>query len=177
MPILENAQSILYNKAKGSFLVLASYGFNVRPKVIAETDLVGGAYTEIPLNLNGNSFPWAYPLIGLLPIGLGIYFYARRKRNKTIVLKDILGHLEDTLPSEDLKVLQSIMEKHPQPITYPELLEDYDGSLSYEPRVKKLRESLKNIDQKAMEFNGGNKLLKEGKSQNDKRIKQIGIDL
>ncbi|WP_127142120.1 LPXTG cell wall anchor domain-containing protein [Flagellimonas marinaquae] len=176
LPILENAQSILYNQAKGSFLVLASYGFNVRPKVIAETDLVGGAYTEIPLQMN-DTFPWAYSLIGLLSIGLGIYFYARRKRNRTIVFKDILGHLEDTLPSEDLKVLQSIVEKHPQPITYPELLEDYDGSLSYESRVKKLRESLKNINQKAMEFNGGNKLLREGKSQNDKRIKQIGIDL
>lgn len=80
------------------------------------------------------------------------------------------------LNEEENKIFILIFQKHPEFITFPELMDVFEPHLSYESRKKKLRSSLYQIEYKVMGvLKSKNKLFVERKNKEDLRIKEIRI--
>jgi len=113
-------------------------------------------------------------------IGLGVFLIIII----VIILKPIkltknkllynLGQIQNELNDEEFKIFKFILDQHPQPATFPNILNFYEPSLSYESRIKKLRLTLTRIDEVSSKY-AKRKVLVFSKNKNDKRIKQVSF--
>jgi len=96
------------------------------------------------------------------------------------LLYDEIGNqrkkLSSILSKEDDIILEKILEVYPEFIDYPELQNAFERDLSYESRIKKLRTTVKEIDQVIQRVLG----LRESafeieKGKIDKRVKVIRL--
>jgi len=99
---------------------------------------------------------------------------------KTVSLIDLIQQhskkLKAKLSDEDFVVLQKIIECYPNTIDYPELQNSFERDLSYESRIKKLRNTIKTIDDEIQQTLGLRKsVFVIDKGREDKRVKVIRI--
>jgi hypothetical protein len=176
---LENFTNIVaYNKKSHNFLL----GIDLttrkpRLNIVSEADFLGLEYVEYDLSLSKGLPGWAYWLIGA-----SLFLLSPLLRTQTSVGLDqaILKEerkIQQQLSSEDFFILKRITEAFPEYVEYPELQNSYEKDLSYESRIKKLRASIKEIDEVVQKTIGRkrNSIFEIEKGREDKRVKVIRI--
>jgi hypothetical protein len=167
---------ITYNKSKnGFYMVLNKTNFKNKLVFISTKDFIGlPTRAERLYTLSDNSN--YYYLFGGLLIGImGIILITKKKNNfQKISLKR--KEIDLILNEEENQIFNLILERYPNYIPFPELMDVFESHLSYESRKKKLRHSLNQIEDK---INGTlkskNKIFEERKNKEDLRIKEIKI--
>ncbi|MEK9750747.1 MAG: hypothetical protein VW236_04235 [Flavobacteriaceae bacterium] len=176
---LENFTNIVaYNKRSHNFLL----GIDLttrkpRLNIVSENDLLGLEYIEYDLSLSEGLPGWAYGLIG---VSLLLFIPLFRTRTFVGLDQAILKEerkIKQQLSSEDFVILKRIVEAFPENVEYPELQNSYEKDLSYESRIKKLRASIKEIDEVVQKAIGRKRssIFEIDKGREDKRIKVIRI--
>jgi hypothetical protein len=169
---------LAYNRETSRFLMGSNMITNdPRYHVVNEVDLLGLEYREYDLNLSEGLPGWAYGLIGA-----SLFLLIPLFRTRTFVGLDqaILKEerkIQQQLSSEDFFILKRIVEAFPEYVEYPELQNSYEKDLSYESRIKKLRASIKEIDEVVQKTIGRkrNSIFEIEKGREDKRVKVIRI--
>jgi hypothetical protein len=168
---------LAYNSQTGRFLMVSNISTN-DPKyhVVNELDLLGFEYEEY--SLAEPQLPkWAYGLFGLSLLLLIPLF---RTKSFVVLNEAIQSHerrIQQRLSSEDFYILKRIVDAYPEYVEYPELQNSYEKDLSYESRIKKLRASIKEIDEVVQEVIGRKRhsIFEIDKGREDKRVKVIRI--
>ncbi|MGA0829290.1 MAG: hypothetical protein ACO3PP_04835, partial [Flavobacteriaceae bacterium] len=120
---------------------------------------------------------WAYGLFGLSFLLLIPLF----RTKSFVVLNEAIQseerRIQQRLSSEDFYILKRIVDAYPEYVEYPELQNSYEKDLSYESRIKKLRASIKEIDEVVQEVIGRKRhsIFEIDKGREDKRVKVIRI--
>lgn len=168
---------LAYNKRTNRFLMGTNLGTNdPRFHVVNEVDLLGLEYEEYSL-AQAKLPNWAYGLFGLSLLLLIPLF---RTKSFVVLSEAIQSHerrIQQRLSSEDFFILKRIVDAYPEYVEYPELQNSYEKDLSYESRIKKLRASIKEIDDVVQEVIGRkrNSIFEIEKGREDKRVKVIRI--
>ena len=169
---------LLFNKVTDQFLMAnerqtSSAIFHV----VNAVDLLGLEYEEYDLSLSEGLPGWAYVLIGA-----SLFLLIPLFRTRTFVGLDqaIIKEerkIQQQLSSEDFFILKRIVEAFPEYVEYPELQNSYEKDLSYESRIKKLRASIKEIDEVVQKTIGRKRssIFEIEKGREDKRVKVIRI--
>ena len=168
---------LAYNSETRRFLMANDFGTN-KPKfhVVNELDLLGFEYEEY--SLSDAQLPnWAY---GLFALSLLLLIPLFRTKSFVVLSEAIQSHerrIQQRLSSEDFYILKRIIDAYPEYVEYPELQNSYEKDLSYESRIKKLRASIKEIDEVVQEVIGRkrNSIFEIEKGREDKRVKVIRI--
>jgi hypothetical protein len=174
--ILESFSRILaYNQQSNTFLLGSDLPTNARFHVINEADFLGRHYIEHDISVKEGILWWQFSLAGALLSILALLF-----TGKTVSLIDLIQQhskkLKAKLSDEDFVVLQKIIECYPNTIDYPELQNSFERDLSYESRIKKLRNTIKTIDEEIQQTLGLRKsVFVIDKGREDKRVKVIRI--
>lgn len=169
---------LAYNRETARFLMVSNMSTNQpRYHVVNEVDLLGLEYREYDLSLSEGLPGWAYVLIGA-----SLFLLIPLFRTRTFVGLDqaILKEerkIQQQLSSEDFFILKRIVEAFPEYVEYPELQNSYEKDLSYESRIKKLRASIKEIDEVVQKTIGRKRssIFEIEKGREDKRVKVIRI--
>jgi hypothetical protein len=171
--LLQYSFILAYNPYTNDFLL--TYGPNADPKflIINEADLLGTEYETIKLK-RANTFPW---WVSVLIAPLGIFVFMKRR---SVILVDgldrITPQLRRALSEEDFKIYQIIREHYPNGVEYPDLQSSFERELSYESRIKKLRNTIAQIDEVAQSIIGKNSSIFDiTKGKQDKRVKVIRL--
>lgn len=175
---LQQYREILaFNSQTGRFLMVSNMATNYpRYHVVNELDLLGFEYEEY--SLAEPQLPkWAYGLFGLSLLLLIPLF---RTKSFVVLNEAIQSHerrIQQRLSSEDFYILKRIVDAYPEYVEYPELQNSYEKDLSYESRIKKLRASIKEIDEVVQEVIGRKRhsIFEIDKGREDKRVKVIRI--
>ena len=176
---LENFTNIVaYNKRSHNFLL----GIDLttrkpRLNIVSENDLLGLEYIEYDLSLSEGLSGWAYGLIGASLLLLIPLFRTRTFVGLDQAISKEERKIQQQLSSEDFFILKRIVEAFPEYVEYPELQNSYEKDLSYESRIKKLRASIKEIDEVVQKTIGRkrNSIFEIEKGREDKRVKVIRI--
>ena len=174
--ILESFSNILaYNQQSNTFLLGADLPANGRFHVVNEADFLGRHYIEHDISVKEGILWWPFSLAGVL-----LSILALLLTGKTVSLIDLIQQhskkLKAKLSYEDFVVLQKILESYPNTIDYPELQNSFERDLSYESRIKKLRNTIKTIDDEIQQTLGLRKsVFVIDKGREDKRVKVIRI--
>jgi len=171
--LLQYSEMLAYNPKTSDFLL--SYGQTVDPHflVINEADLLGTEYEVIKLK-RVNAFPW-WLFLPIVP--LGVFVFLKRKSVPLVESLDrITPQLKRVLSEEDYKIFQIIREHYPNGVDYPDLQSSFERELSYESRIKKLRNTIAHIDETAQSIIGKpSSIFDITKGKEDKRVKVIRI--
>ena len=168
---------LAYNSQTGRFLMGSNIITNEpRYHVVNELDLLGFEYEEYSL-AEAQLPKWAYGLFGLSLLLLIPLF---RTKSFVVLNEAIESHerrIQQRLSSEDFYILKRIVDAYPEYVEYPELQNSYEKDLSYESRIKKLRASIKEIDEVVQEVIGRKRhsIFEIDKGREDKRVKVIRI--
>jgi hypothetical protein len=171
--LLQYSDILAYNSKTNDFLL--GYGLAAQPHflIINEVDLLGTEYETIKLK-RANTFPW---WVSVLIAPLGIFVFMKRR---SVILVDgldrITPQLRRALSEEDFKIYQIIRENYPNGVEYPDLQSSFERELSYESRIKKLRNTIAQIDEVAQSIIGKNSSIFDiTKGKEDKRVKVIRL--
>jgi hypothetical protein len=168
---------LAYNSETRRFLLASNFKTNdPRYHVANEQDLLGFEYEEYSLT-DGKLPNWAY---GLFALSLLLLIPLFRTKSFVVLSEAIQSHerrIQQRLSSEDFFILKRIVDAYPEYVEYPELQNSYEKDLSYESRIKKLRASIKEIDEVVQEVMGRkrNSIFEIEKGREDKRVKVIRI--
>ncbi len=171
--LLQYSDILAYNPTTSDFLL--AYGLTVNPHflVINEADLLGTEYELIKLK-RANVFPW---WLFVLIVPLGVFVFLKRKSVLLIESLDrITPQLKRVLSEEDFKIFQIIRKQYPNGVEYPDLQSSFERDLSYESRIKKLRNTITHIDETAQSIIGkSSSIFDITKGKVDKRVKVIRV--
>ena len=171
--LLQYSDILAYNPMTSDFLL--AYGQTVDPHflVINEADLLGTEYETIKLE-RVNAFPW-WLFLTIVP--LGVFVFLKRKGVPLVESLDrITPQLKRVLSEEDFKIFQIIREQYPSGVEYPDLQSSFERELSYESRIKKLRNTIAHIDVTAQSIIGkSSSIFDITKGKEDKRVKVIRV--
>ena len=167
------------NSDKFTLLVLREDGYRM-PLVVNSDRILGSEVTESalydpPISKN------IYLIAGLILLVISIvlyYGYRKRGKEKTPYDKIIfsIDDLEKTLTSEEFKILRMIVDKHPEPVQFLDLMSMFDQKMSYESHKKRLRSSLLSLEDKVKKHLHTNADVFEiSRSKEDRRNKQIKV--
>lgn len=175
--IVEQFSHILaYNSKANTFLLGTDLPANGRFHVINEADFLGRHYIEHEISVKEGIVWWPFSLAGLL-----LSILALLLMGKAVSVFDLIQQhskkLKAKLSDEDFIILQKILACYPNTIDYPELQNSFERDLSYESRIKKLRNTIKTIDEVIQETLGLRKsVFVIDKGKEDKRVKVIRIN-
>ena len=171
--LLQYSAILAYNPTTSDFLL--SYGRDVDPHflVINEAELLGTEYEVIKLK-PANAFPW---WLSVLILPLGIFVFMKRRSVPLVESLDrITPQLRRVLSEEDFKIFEIIRENYPNGVEYPDLQSSFERELSYESRIKKLRNTIAHIDETAQSIIGkSSSVFDITKGKEDKRVKVIRV--
>lgn len=168
-----NVSRIVYNPNSDLFLLPVTNhesGFE-QFSFISAANFIGMA--EVSKQLYNPTSNYLYLIIGLGIFLIIIIILKPIKLTKNKLLYN-LGQIQNELNDEEFKIFKFILDQHPQPVTFPNILNFYEPSLSYESRIKKLRLTLTRIDEVSSKY-AKRKVLVFSKNKNDKRIKQVSF--
>lgn len=172
--LLQYKDVLAYNPSTSDFLL--AYGQTVDPHflVINEAKLLGTEYEVIELK-RANAFPW---WLSVLILPLGIFVFMKRRSVPLVESLDrITPKLRRVLSEEDFKIFQIIREQYPNGVEYPDLQSSFERELSYESRIKKLRNTIAHIDETAQSIIGkSSSIFRITKGKEDKRVKVIRVN-
>jgi len=171
--LLQYSDILAYNPTTSDFLL--GHGQAVDPHflVINEAELLGMEYEVIKLK-RANAFPW---WLFALVVPLGAFVFLKRKSVPLVESLDrVTPQLKRVLSEEDFKIFQIIREQYPSGVEYPDLQSSFERELSYESRIKKLRNTIAHIDETAQSIIGkSSSIFDITKGKEDKRVKVIRV--
>ena len=142
--------------------------------------LLGSEYEALPIYIP-NQYPLSITLIIAAFLGFGLLvFMIYRKRSLKLIdkVKSHWSEIEEQLSSEELKILETIIEHHPGCVELPFILDRFSPKLTYESKIKKFRKSLRTIDNKlksVTKYKKGDIILSR-RNKEDKRIKELYLN-
>ncbi len=171
--LLQYSDILAYNPMTSDFLL--AYGLTVDPHflVINEAGLLGTEYEVIKLK-RANTLPW-WLLVLIIPFA--VFVLLKRKSVPLVESLDrVTPQLRRVLSEEDFKIFQIIREQYPSGVEYPDLQSSFERELSYESRIKKLRNTIAHIDETAQSIIGkSSSIFDITKGKEDKRVKVIRV--
>ena len=175
--LLQYTDIIAYNPDTNRFLMVSNYRHkDPRSHVVHALDLLGLEYEEYSLAEVKISV-WGYSIFALLLLFLLPLFRTKTSVLLNEAIRSNERRVQQRLSSEDFFILKRIVDAYPECVEYPELQNSYEKDLSYESRIKKLRASIKEIDEVVQEVIGRkrNSIFEIEKGREDKRVKVIRI--
>ena len=171
--LIQYPEIVSYNPRSNNFLLTYGRGSEGIYLVINEAVLLGTDYQIIKLK-RANAFPW---WLSVLILPLGIYVFMKRRIVPLVESLDrITPQLRRLLSEEDFKIFQIIREHYPNGVEYPDLQSSFGRELSYESRIKKLRNTIAHIDETAQSIIGkSSSIFDITKGKEDKRVKVIRL--
>jgi len=170
------SEILAYNPNSNKFLMGREISDRPRYLVINELDLLGRQYTIFDMKKEEAQFKKYLIGIALLfVIGL-FYLFSGKKQQLIDLINQNQKRIKLQLSDEDFNVLQIIIDSYPNFVDYPELQNSFKRDLSYESRIKKLRTTIKVVDdavQSALKIKGSVFEIEKGKE--DKRVKVIRL--
>lgn len=174
--LIEQFSEILaYNPKSNTFLIGGNLTDKPRYMVVNELDLLGRHYSTIKMKKENQQ-----SIFLLLPVILfiGVIIYLLIGKNKLIIelISQNQKRIKQQLSEEDFLVLIIILQSYPNYVDYPMLQNSFERDLSYESRIKKLRTTIKTIDdtiQATLNIKGS--VFEIAKGKEDKRVKVIRL--
>ncbi len=174
--LIEQFGEILaYNPKSNTFIVVSDLADKPRYLVVNELDLLGRRYSVLKMKKEDQQ-----SIFLLLPVILfiGVIFYLFNGKNKLIIelITQNQKRIKQQLSEEDFLVLKIILQSYPNSVDYPMLQNSFERDLSYESRIKKLRTTIKNIDDTIKEtLKIKDSVFEIEKGKEDKRVKVIRL--
>ena len=179
--VLNDSRLIIGNPNTREFMIFIENGNNIElPIIVSETMLLGSEYEALPI-YNSQQYPLGVIFIIAAFLGFGLLvFMIYRKRSSKLIdkVKSHWSEIEEQLSSEELKILEIIIEHHPDCVELPFILDRFSPNLTYESKIKKFRNSLRIIDNKLTsitKYKKGNIILSR-RNKEDKRIKDLYLN-
>lgn len=172
--LIQYPEIVSYNPISNNFLLTYGRGSEGNYLVINEAVLLGTDYEILNLE-RANVFPWWWLFVLIVP--LGVFVFLKRKSVPLVESLDrVTPQLKRVLSEEDFKIFQIIREQYPSGVEYPDLQSSFERELSYESRIKKLRNTIAHIDETAQSIIGkSSSIFDITKGKEDKRVKVIRV--
>lgn len=170
------SEILAYNPVSNKFLMGGDLTDRPRYLVVNELDLLGRHYTVFEMKKEEAQLnKYLIGIALLFVIGL-FYLFSGKKQQLIDLINQNQKRIKLQLSDEDFNVLQIIIDSYPNFVDYPELQNSFERDLSYESRIKKLRTTIKVVDdavQSALKIKGSVFEIERGKE--DKRVKVIRL--
>lgn len=171
--------SIAYNSNTDKFIVLIIKDDGYRMPLVVNADrLLGDSIEES--KLYETPFPYRIVItiafVMITAILLIYYRWGRRKVVKSHLQKisETMPQIEEILTTEEFSILRMILNSHPQPVQFLDLMSIFDPKMSYESHKKRLRSTLLSIDEKLKKHLHTNAdVFDIARSKEDRRNKEI----
>ncbi len=170
------SEILAYNPNSNKFLIGGDLTDQPRYLVINELDLLGRHYTVFNMKKEEGLFNTYLMGIGLFILITLLYLFSGKKQQLIDLISQNQKRIKMQLSDEDFNVLRIIIDAYPNFVDYPELQNSFERDLSYESRIKKLRTTIKTIDdtvQSTLKIKGSVFEIEKGKE--DKRVKVIRL--
>lgn len=151
MPLVVNADRILGSEVTESVLY--------DPPILVKTIVTAG-------------------ILFLFATGVLLFFYRRKKQEKSTYDKvtSSMGEIEQKLTSEEFSILKLIINSHPNPVQFMDLMSFFDQKMSYESHKKRLRSTLISLEDKLKKhLHRSTDVFVITRSKEDRRNKQIKL--
>ena len=178
--VLNDSRLIVGNPNTREFMVFIENGNNIElPIIVSETMLLGSEYEALPI-YNTQQYPLRVTfIIAFLGFGLLVFMIYRKRSSKLIdKVQSHWSEIEEQLSSEELKILEIIIEHHPDCVELPFILDRFSPNLTYESKIKKFRKSLRTIDDNLKSITNYRKgdIIISRRNKEDKRIKELYLN-
>jgi len=170
------SQILSYNPVSNKFLLGTGVADRPRYRVVNELDLLGRHYTVFDMKKKEVVFNKYLIGILLLVVVSIFYLFSGKKQQLINLINQNHNRIKLQLSDEDFNVFRIIIDAYPNFVDYPELQNSFERDLSYESRIKKLRTTIKTIDdtvQSVLKIKGSVFEIEKGKD--DKRVKIIRL--
>ena len=170
------SQILSYNPVSNKFLLGGDLADRPRYLVVNELDLLGRHYTVFEMKKKEVLFNKYLIGILLLVVVSIFYLFSGKKQQLIDLINQNHNRIKLQLSDEDFNVFRIIIDAYPNFVDYPELQNSFERDLSYESRIKKLRTTIKTIDdtvQSVLKIKGSVFEIEKGKE--DKRVKIIRL--
>lgn len=179
--ILKDSRLIVGNPNTREFIVFIENGNNIElPIIVSETVLLGSDYETFPIYKSQFSILEFIMVIAAF-LGFAILVFIIYKRRNFKLIDKIKSHwdeIEESLNSEELKILKTLIEHHPNCIELPFILDGFSPNLTYESKIKKFRKTQRIIEDKLKnitQYKKGDIILSR-RNKEDKRIKELYLN-
>ena len=170
------SEILAYNPNSNKFLLGGDLAGRPRYLVVNELDLLGRHYTVFDMKKEEAQFNKYFIGIALLVLVSLLFLFSGKKQQLIDFINQNQKRIKLQLSDEDFNVLRIIIDAYPNFVDYPELQNSFERDLSYESRIKKLRTTIKTIDdtvQSTLKIKGSVFEIEKGKE--DKRVKVIRL--
>ena len=175
--LVSGASSILYNPTSNQFMVVSNNHINGKEKPVffSEQDFLSNNVTTYDLLKPTYTIFYYLVFGGLISLVLVYVIWKKPESTKDKILKNIDAIREGLNESENY-ILDELLKTKNEGLENPYILNFYEPNMSYESKSKKLRSSLKNMNEVISKNIGSKKevIVKEN-SKHDKRIRIIKI--
>lgn len=179
--ILKDSRLIIGNPNSKEFMVFIENGTNKEiPVIVSESMLLGSEYEiEQIFSPRITSFEVTFIVIVLIFSSFLLFFIIKKRKLKLIdQIKSHWNEIEVALSNEELKILKLFIDKYPDTLELPYILDRFSPNLTYESKIKKFRKSILNIETKIKEITKYRKgaIILSRKNKEDKRIKELYLN-
>jgi len=170
------SEILAYNPNSNKFLIGGNLTDKPRYLVVNELDLLGRHYTLFNMKKEEGSLNKYLIGIALFTLVILLYLFSGKKQQLIDLINQNQKRVKLQLSDEDFNVLRIIIDAYPNFVDYPKLQNSFERDLSYESRIKKLRTTIKTINdtvQSTLKIKGSVFEIEKGKE--DKRVKVIRL--
>ena len=175
--LVSGASSISYNPTSNQFMVVSNNHINgmEKPVFFSEQDFLSNNVKTYDLLTTTNPLYKFLAFGGFISLILSCVFLRKPKNTKEKILKNI-DVIRKELNENENYILDELLKTKNEGLENPYILNFYEPTMSYESKSKKLRSSLKNMNEVISKNIGSKKevIVKEN-SKYDKRIRIIKI--
>ena len=125
------------------------------------------------------SFEVTFIVIVLIFSSFLLFLIIKKRKLKLIdQIKSHWNEIEVALSNEELKILKLFIDKYPDTLELPYILDRFSPNLTYESKIKKFRKSILTIETKIKEITKYRKgaIILSRKNKEDKRIKELYLN-
>lgn len=179
--LLSDSRLIVGNPNTREFIVFIENGNDIElPIIVSESILLGSEYETFPIyNSQFSDLEFMMIIAAFLLTAIFVLIIYRRRSSKLIdKVKSYWDEIEESLNSEQLKILKTLVENHPKGVLLPFILDRFSPNLTHESKIKKFRKSQRIIDDKLKRITKYNKgdIILSRRNKEDKRVKELYLN-